>query len=213
MIQSRSAQRALLQRHVWSANAEIADPRVRRTRRALHRALGTLLERHDFNAISVQHIAEEAELNRATFYSHYPDKFALLEAMVEAEFKGMVEERGIVFDGCDSALNAIALGVCDFLASTPRVTSERQKQIEPQLESAVIGVVRRLLLRGFDRDPTGAPSSPELLAAAVSGAIFGAAKEWVLTADRVPSESIAQTIVSLVHPIFAAAGRLRLLKH
>lgn len=184
--------------------AETVDPRVRRTRRALHQALGTLLERHDFDKISVQDIAEEADVNRATFYAHYPDKFALLESMVEARFNRMVEERGIVFDGCESAFYGMVLGVCDFLASTPRLESERQRQIEPQLESAVIGVIRKLLLLGLDRHAERGPSSAELLAAAASWAIFGAAKEWVLAPDRRPSEEVAHTIVALVKPIFAS---------
>jgi AcrR family transcriptional regulator len=183
---------------------ETVDPRVRRTRRALHQALETLLERHDFDTISVQDIAEEAELNRATFYAHYPDKFALLESMVEARFNRMVEERGIAYDGCEAAFNGMVLGVCDFLASTPRLESERARQIEPQLESAVVGAVRKLLLLGLDRHGTRGPCSPELVAAAASWAIFGAAKEWVLTPGRGPSEEIAPKIVTLVKPIFAA---------
>jgi AcrR family transcriptional regulator len=34
-----------------------------------------------FNEISVRDIAEAATVNRATFYDHYTDKYALLDAM------------------------------------------------------------------------------------------------------------------------------------
>jgi len=37
-----------------------------------------------FDEIAVQDIAEAATVNRATFYDHYTDKYALLEAMVAA---------------------------------------------------------------------------------------------------------------------------------
>jgi AcrR family transcriptional regulator len=37
-------------------------------------ALAKLLDRKAFDEISIQEIADEATLNRATFYLHYPDK-------------------------------------------------------------------------------------------------------------------------------------------
>ena len=65
---------------------EQMDPRVRRTRQLLQQALDKLLQTKDFENISVQDIAEAATVNRATFYDHFPDKFALLEYSVAASF-------------------------------------------------------------------------------------------------------------------------------
>ena len=62
------------------------DPRVRRTRRLLQQALENLLKTKGFEELSVQDIADAATVNRATFYDHYPDKFALLECMVAGRF-------------------------------------------------------------------------------------------------------------------------------
>src|SRR5271169_3640905 len=97
---------------------ETTDPRILRSRRMLMESLATLLIKKDFNDISVQEIADEATLNRATFYLHYPDKNALLQAMTGARFRDLIERRGITFSNCDGALRAIALGVCDYLAET-----------------------------------------------------------------------------------------------
>src|SRR5580704_19103298 len=98
--------------------AETADPRILRSRRMLMDALARLLNRKEFEDISVQEIADEATLNRATFYLHYPDKSALLQAMTDVRFRQLIERRGITFSNCDGALRAIALGVCDYLAET-----------------------------------------------------------------------------------------------
>jgi AcrR family transcriptional regulator len=81
-------------------------------------ALGRLLMKKEFEDISVQEIADQATLNRATFYLHYPDKNALLQAMTGVRFRALIERRGITFTGCNGALRAIALGVCDYLAET-----------------------------------------------------------------------------------------------
>ena len=62
---------------------ETTDPRILRSRRMLMDALARLLIKKEFEDISVQEIADEATLNRATFYLHYPDKNALLQAMTD----------------------------------------------------------------------------------------------------------------------------------
>ena len=98
--------------------AENTDPRVLRSRQMLMESLVRLLTRKEFDDISIQEIADEATLNRATFYLHYPDKNALLQAMTAARFRDLIARRGVSFSNCDGALRAIALGVCDYLAET-----------------------------------------------------------------------------------------------
>ena len=144
---------------------EFVDPRVRRTRQLLCEALAKLLETREFEKISVQDITEAATLNRATFYDHYTDKFALLESMVAARFHGLLAQRGVQFDGtCTGALKALALGLCDYLASTPGIACERRRQMEPHLESAVIEVVQGMILDGLSRHPARGRVSPRMVA-------------------------------------------------
>src|SRR5581483_3371046 len=94
------------------------DPRVRRTRKLLQDALASLLKKKGFDKISIGDIAEESTLNRATFYDHYPDKFALLECMVGSQFQELIAQRNICFNGCAGALRKIATGVCYYLTET-----------------------------------------------------------------------------------------------
>src|ERR1700682_4041494 len=97
---------------------ETSDPRIVRSRRMLMEALVRLLIKKEFEDISVQEIADEATLNRATFYLHYADKNALLQAMTGARFRDLLQRRAITFTDCHGALRAIALGVCDYLAES-----------------------------------------------------------------------------------------------
>ncbi len=73
------------------------------------------------------------------------------------------------------------------------------------MESAIIAVVRGMLLDGMRNHPADSsappPASPELLAATISWAIYGAAREWVHTPNHSPSEEIAATIQRLVAPL------------
>ena len=59
--------------------SEKVDPRVKRTRQSLEQAFVDLLHEKGFQAITVQDITQRAGLNRATFYAHFPDKYALLD--------------------------------------------------------------------------------------------------------------------------------------
>jgi len=60
------------------------DLRVRRTRKLLSDALVSLLEEHPFEAISVREICERAMVHRATFYTHFTDKYDLLKYVLQS---------------------------------------------------------------------------------------------------------------------------------
>jgi AcrR family transcriptional regulator len=180
------------------------DPRIRRTRQLLQDSLRSLLEKKDFDKISVQDIADEATLNRATFYDHYTDKAALLQSMVAIRFQDLLTQRRVSFESCCSTMTGLVAAVCDFLAQAPSSTCAHG-QLQPYLESAIVAVVRDLILEGLQRH-TPAPSgvSPEMVASTLSWAIFGACKEWLRTPDRAPSERIAPVVAEMVTPLLAA---------
>jgi AcrR family transcriptional regulator len=181
-------------------SCEALDPRIRRTRQLLERALHKLLETKEFDKISVHDIADAATVNRATFYDHYADKFALLECMVAGRFHELLAERKVQFDGsCPSALKALVLAVCDYL--TQMQGTDCKRQLQPHMESAIIAVVRRILLEGMKQQSPQNAVSPEMIAATASWALYGAAKEWAQTPDRCPSENIADTVMTLVSPV------------
>ena len=71
---------------------EQMDLRVRRTRVNLREALIDLIEEKGFDAVTVGDIAERAMVNRATFYRHYPDKYALVTGIFEEAITQMLRE-------------------------------------------------------------------------------------------------------------------------
>lgn len=59
------------------------DPRVQRTRKLLKDALIELAAKSGFDAVTVGDIVRRAKINRATFYRHYQDKYALVEEIFQ----------------------------------------------------------------------------------------------------------------------------------
>lgn len=183
--------------------AESTDPRILRSRRMLMDSLAKLLIRKEFEDISVQEIAGEATLNRATFYLHYPDKNALLRAMTAERFRGLIARRGLSFTNCDGALRAIALGVCDYLAETTRYPGQLAKM---PLEGSIIPVVEDMFREGAGNHPLKPGVDSELLATTAAWAIFGAARGWYQTPDRISAEEMAGKIAEMVKPVLLSAS-------
>lgn len=184
-------------------SVESTDPRILRSRRMLMEALFKLLTQKKFDDISIQEIADEATLNRATFYLHYPDKNALLQAMTAARFRDLIARRGLSYSNCDGALRAIALGVCDYLAESTGCPGQFAKM---SLEASIIPVVEGIFREGAAKHPRAPGADPDLLATTTAWAIFGAARRWYQTPDRIPAEEMAAKIEAMVKPVILGAS-------
>jgi AcrR family transcriptional regulator len=185
--------------------AEATDPRILRSRRMLMEALARLLAQKEFDDISVQEIADEATLNRATFYLHYPDKHALLMTMTATRFRDLIARRGLSFTDCHGALRAIALGVCDYLCNYLADACPSQLLKMP-LEASIIPVVEEMFREGAAKHQAAPGVDAELMGTTAAWAIFGAAQRWFRTPDRIPAEEMAARIEAMVKPIFLASA-------
>lgn len=190
------------------SDCEVRDPRIRRTRQALQGALRDLMLQKSFEEISVQDITDAADVNRATFYDHYTDKFALLDAMVAGGFHKLLAERNVLFDGtCPSAASAIILATCDYLTSTHAAGDcNRNSAFEPLMEAGIVAAIRRTILKGVENKPVPEPLTPEIIATTAAWAIYGAVKQWFYTNGHLPASEMVPAILKLVVPILQQAG-------
>jgi AcrR family transcriptional regulator len=177
------------------------DPRIRRTRQMLFQAFQELLMEKSFDTISVQDVAERSTVNRATFYDHFTDKFALLEAMIGDRFRAHFDVRMTETDGtCEAGLRQLILAVCDFLAEISAGCQKHQRQFGPIVESKVKVSVREFLQEGLNKH--GARDT-ELKATMVSWAICGAALQWSQEKSR-SAEDLAKSILPTVQTALKA---------
>jgi AcrR family transcriptional regulator len=184
---------------VLQSDTQATDPRILRSRRMLMDSLAKLLKEGKFEDISVQEIADEATLNRNTFYLHYPDKIALLQAMTESRFRDLIGRRGISFTDCNGALRAVALGVCDYLAE---LTNCSAKGALIPLEGSIIPVIEGMFMEGVAHHAIVPGIDPSLIATTAAWAVFGAARRWHQSPDRIPAEEMAAKIEAMVKPVF-----------
>ncbi len=73
---------------------ESVDPRVFRTDKLLQEAFIELSAERSFDAISIGDITKRANVNRATFYRHYSDKYALMEQIFQEAIRQFTDDLG-----------------------------------------------------------------------------------------------------------------------
>lgn len=65
------------------------DRRIVRTQEAIKKSFLELMSEKSFDSITIQDISDRANINRATVYLHYLDKFDLLDKIVEEHIYNM----------------------------------------------------------------------------------------------------------------------------
>lgn len=68
------------------------DRKIRKTKRALHQALLSLLEEKDLEKITVTQLCERADINRSTFYVYYAIPQDCFHEMAQEVMDEMVQQ-------------------------------------------------------------------------------------------------------------------------
>ncbi len=179
------------------------DPRVKRTRQLLMQAFLTLLEeKHNIHSISVQDITERATVNRATFYAHFEDKYALLETWMRAKFHRALERQLPASSTLQiSTLHALILAVFDFFATFRSYQKPADKQYVPLFEVALQQEIQEIFLNWLNQVPASAlisQGTKETTAVVISWAILGPAVQWVRGEQTNSAEEMANQVLTIV---------------
>jgi AcrR family transcriptional regulator len=179
------------------------DPRVKRTRDLLLHALIDLAAEKDIRSIRVQDIAERATVNRATFYAHYRDKDALLDAAFRGRTREMLAEKlSPTSPLTTDNLRLLFRVVCDILNNTvrrcPRSLGEDHRQLKKEaVQEELQAFLLEWLRQGLpNKSSQGFPL--EMLAAFMSWSLFGASVEWASEPTKFSQDVIAAQVVDLL---------------
>jgi AcrR family transcriptional regulator len=177
------------------------DPRVKRTRQLLQQAFLELFAEKGMASISIQDITDRATVNRATFYAHFPDKYALLDSIVRELFQQMLAQHlppAPVWNV--QSLRALVRATFDFLGEFHHNCQPGDRQLDPLMERAIQQELAEVLL-GWLKQAKVAGMRPgvclELVVSVISWAIFGPAVQWGRN-ERKPTASEMTNQVMLV---------------
>lgn len=182
---------------------EKLDPRVKRTRQLLEQSFLELLTEKDFQSVTVQDIAARATVNRATFYAHFEDKFALVDHIIRKSFQKALQ-RKLLSDADFSLdnLRLLILTVCEYLEQlNNHQCNSRNEQFEPLKEKEIQRQLYHLVLRWIiqlQKDKQTPLTAPEVTASAISWAIFGAGLYWSRSSEKSSIEEVSDQVLSLI---------------
>ena len=176
---------------------EKLDPRVKRTRSLILRSFESLLAEKGFETISVQDVTDKAEINRATFYSHFQDKYALLDYSISQMFKQEIEKRTL--NACHYSpdnLRNLILAVCDFLSNMHSECAQPHQQFESLTEGTIKNILFELLSHWLKQ--TGTKISTDIPATVATWAIYGLASLYSHNKKRPTLEKFVDEALPLV---------------
>jgi AcrR family transcriptional regulator len=176
---------------------EKLDPRVKRTRGLILRAFEELLAEKGFESISVQDVTDKAEINRATFYSHFQDKYVLLDYTVMQWFRKDIEKRTL--DACHYTpenLRNLILAVCEFLSRLHSECAQHHQQFESLIEGTIKKKIFDLLSHWLEQAKPRIPV--EIPATVATWAIYGLASFYSHSKKRPALEKFVDEALPLV---------------
>ena len=176
---------------------EKLDPRVKRTRSLILRSFEALLAEKGFETISVQDITDRAEINRATFYKHFVDKYALLDFSVQQMFRMELEKRTL--DACHYTpenLKTLILMVVEFLSRLHSDCAQPHQQFESLVEGTIKKQIFDLLTLWLKQSKT--KISTDIPATVATWAIYGLASHYSHSKKRPALENFVDEAFPLV---------------
>ncbi len=165
-----------------------SDLRVRRTRLMIERAFLELLQQEGFQSITVQQITDRAMVNRATFYDHFADKYALFEYSIRNQFQQLIQSKlPPDFTYCAVNLQFLIETLCQFVAQVNDHCRHKNPEGLPAFDEKVVEVLSELLLKWLTENQSATSERPTALTAdLVSWAMYGAARHWSNQKPRIP---------------------------
>ncbi len=182
---------------VISKTEEALDPRIKRTRGYVREAFKQLLAEKSFKSITVREITELAEVNRATFYAHYEDKYELLHEALQDIFREELERRALnVCQYSETNLRALMITVCEFIRDSNTNCKSVDSQFELIIERQVRKEIQALLQHWLENLRVG--GDLKSLAVATSWTIYGLAEQWNMDAGHETAEVYTDRMLPLV---------------
>ena len=164
------------------------DPRVLRTRQLIREAFRVLLQKKEFDAITIKDIAQRATINRATFYAHYEDKYALLEDITEQAFHKMIPEQVInaqEFTG--EICNQLILLTHNYIVDFYQICRFDSKSIATLVDEKIKEMLQEMIESIFVKGDTFRMSdrhNAKIISAMTGSAIYGAAHYWFMFGEN-----------------------------
>ncbi|AGK54444.1 TetR/AcrR family transcriptional regulator [Bacillus sp. 1NLA3E] len=170
------------------------DPRILRTRKLIMDAFIELSMKKDFKNITIKDITTAATVNRATFYSHFIDKYDLLEKVISESFmREVIQEVGAHEVINEETIKAIFLSIIKFLTSISNQCQRSYEAFTPQIETIFKMELQAFFSKWAQKQWANQNKTEvEAFTVMLSWALYGAAIHWMQNQTTQPEDYVKQ---------------------
>ena len=173
------------------------DSRKVRTRQALEEAMVELLIEKDFDDITTSQLAKTAGISRSSFYTHYKDKYDMIDQYQQAIFNKLE----YVFDKNHMDIEATLLEIFEFLDRESLFATLITQNGTKEIQNFIRSHLQRLISSDFyDSGLTPQRTSLEKLynSVYISHAMFGVYQIWITRGKKESPKQINKLLMNLL---------------
>ena len=187
--------------------AKHEDLRVIRTKKMIYTAFVKLVNEYGFDSLTVQQIADEAMINRATFYSHFKDKQDLFDQIFNTlisyfnEFKHaeiFLDKNTVNLPVLEHTLANIFRNIGNnrelfFLIADSSMRNQLIEHLETLVRETTTGFLDNLKITQNDRI-----IPKEFVFSYMTSTFIGTLNWWLKSDEEFDPESLAHFIIQLI---------------
>lgn len=175
------------------------DRRVKYTKMVLKDSFITLLEKKDISKISIKELCEDADINRATFYTHYNDQYDFMN-QIQNELLENVEKHLSAFVQTDLpiSLEDMVEQIFEYIKENARICklllSERG---DLNFQKRVFMLVYEKIINNITKDGAISKEDAEYIHAFTLTGCIGIIQKWLNCNMKRSPRFMAETIMKL----------------
>jgi AcrR family transcriptional regulator len=175
------------------------DRRIKYTKMVLRESLIGLLEHKPIERITIKEICEEADINRATFYSHYADQYDLLKQIEEDLYTNISSSLSqLSQDPANPNTLKQAENIFDYLRDNARITrlllSDRG---DFSFQKRVMQLVYELITTQLRMTKALSATDAEYVYAFTITGCVGIVQKWLDDDMRKSSKAMAKVVIGM----------------
>jgi len=174
------------------------DSRRERTKIQLRDAMIALLKKQSFDQITTTELVAAAGISRSSFYTHYSDKYAMIESYQQILFNTIA----YVFDKNDGKRYATLLEIFQFLDKNDiyaaLLSENGSKEIHTFFRTKIKELLENRVLPVSAHNQQIGKLGEIYTSTYYSHAIFGLTQAWLFRGKKESPEEIASLLISLI---------------
>lgn len=175
------------------------DRRIQKSKDAIIEAFIDLMTEKDFDQITINEIADRANVNRGTVYLHYTDKYDLLEQCIETNLNQLFESCSPGGPSDDFSNRASLLRTFEYLEQhTSFYSSMLTNKGIPAFRNRLLTLALKSLDKQIDISGINNGVNKEILVQFLASGVVGLLEWWITHAMPYPAADMVEQFSRLL---------------